>query len=40
MHCAEDLEHIVNELLLFSLPMSHRFFSVLEHPKFLIQGLL
>lgn len=40
MYCAEVLEHILSELLLFSLPMSHRFFSALEQPKFLIQGLL
>jgi len=40
MHCAEDLEHILSELLLFSLPVSHRFFSAFEQPKFLIRGLL
>lgn len=44
MYSARDLEHILNELLLFPLPMSHHFFfffsPALEHPKFLVQGLL
>lgn len=43
MYSVRDLEHILNELLLFPLPMSHLFFffsPALEHPKFLVQGLL
>lgn len=40
MLCAEDLEHILNKLLLFSVPVSLCFFSAHEQSKFLIQGLL